>query len=71
MKINIETPNGERLKKELRGYSEVVEFVEYPFPADSHANKIETISVAESAQQAFEKLGQKYNCRFENKYTRS
>lgn len=122
VKININSPTGKRLEKELRQYPEVVEFVdinivsdihhkgytlphetfkqtsapilinadteagktlirkleshrkvvriEYPFPVDSHGNQIETLTVAESAKLAFEKLGEKYNCRFENKHTR-
>lgn len=69
MKINIETPNGERLKKKLRDYPKVVELVEFPFPIDSNGNEITTISFGESAKLAFKRLGEKYNCRFENKYT--
>lgn len=69
VKINIESPNGERLKKKLRDYPKVVELVEFPFPIDRNGNKIETIPVGESAKLAFERPGEKYNCRFENKYT--
>ncbi|MEA4976018.1 MAG: hypothetical protein VB046_09815 [Paludibacter sp.] len=68
VKKNIETPTGKRLEKELRQYPEVVEFVESPLPIDSNGNEIPTISFGESAKLAFNKLGEKYNCRFENIY---
>lgn len=67
--INTDTEIGKALVRKLASHRKVVK-IEYPFPVDSHGNEIETISVAESAKQAFERLGQKYNCRFENKYTR-
>ncbi len=69
VKINIESPTGKRLEKELRRYPEVVEFVESPLPIDRNGNEITTISFGESAKLVFERLGEKYNCRFENKYT--
>ncbi len=69
VKINIESPTGKRLEKELRQYPEVVEFVESPLPIDSNGNEITTISFGESAKLAFKRLGEKYNCRFENKFT--
>lgn len=69
VKINIESPTGKRLEKELRQYPEVVEFVESPLPIDCNGNEITTISFGESAKLAFKRLGEKYNCRFENKYT--
>lgn len=69
VKINIESPTGKRLKKEQRRHSDNVEFVESPLPIDRNGNEITTISFGESAKLAFKRLGDKYNCRFENKYT--
>jgi len=67
--INADTEIGKALVRKLESHRKVVK-IEYPFPVDSHGNEIETISVAESAKLAFERLGEKYNCKFENKYTR-
>lgn len=67
--INGDTEIGKALVRKLESHRKVVK-IEYPFPVDSHGNEIETISVAESAKLAFERLGEKYNCKFENKYTR-
>ena len=50
VKINIESPTGKRLEKELRQYPEVVEFVESPLPIDCNGNEITTISFGESAK---------------------
>jgi hypothetical protein len=67
--INANTEIGKALVRKLESHRKVVK-IEYPFPVDSPGNEIETISVAESAKLAFERLGEKYNCKFENKYTR-
>ncbi len=69
VKIKTDTPTGKKLANELRQYPEVVK-IAYSLPVDSLGNEIETIPVAESAVLAFEKLGENYKCRFENKYTR-
>lgn len=66
--INADSEIGKALVRKLESHRKVVK-IEYPFPVDSHGNEIETISVAESAKLAFERLGEKYNCKFENKYT--
>lgn len=67
--INTDTETGKALVRKLESHCKFVK-IDYPFPVDSHGNEIETISVAESAKLAFEKLGEKYNCKFENKYNR-
>lgn len=67
--INTDTEIGKALVRKLESHRKVVK-IEYPFPVDSLGNEIETISVAESAKLAFQKLGEKYNSTFENKYTR-
>ena len=67
--INADTEIGKSLVRMLESHRKVVK-IEYPFPVDSQGNEIETITVAESAKLAFERLSEKYNCTFENKYTR-
>ena len=57
--INVDTEIGKALVRKLESHRKVVK-IEYPFPVDSHGNEIETISVAESARLAFERLGEKY-----------
>ncbi len=100
VKINIDSPIGKRLVKELRRYPETVEFIdsivvsedvpegylslkegfdpirnhilnlEYPVSTDHTGSETDTISAAESAKHAFQKLGEIYHCTFNNKYTR-
>ncbi len=62
--INADTENSKALVRKLESHRKDVK-IEYPFPVDSHGNEIETISVAESARLAFERLGEKYNCKAE------
>ena len=84
VKINTDTPAGKRLEAELRRHPECVEFVEStvvsePLPTAYASVKegfgqiiepIKSISASESAKLAFQRLGEKYNRTFDNKYTR-
>lgn len=82
--INTETTKGKQLEDDLRPYPEAVQFretavVSEPTPQAYETNNegfhqaketIKSISATESAKLAFEKLGKKYNCTFDNKYTK-
>lgn len=84
VKINASTPEGKHLVEELRRYPETVEFIESTVVSEpttatyiptkksisTSKKNIKTISASESAKLAFQKLGEKYNRTFENKYTR-
>jgi hypothetical protein len=84
VKINTDTLAGKRLENELRRYPESVEFIESTVVADAAptvyvsvkenfepvGEPINSISATESAKLAFSRLGEKYNCTFDNKYTR-
>ena len=83
VQINTDTPVGKRLEKELRRYPETVQFIETgvsePIPKgyvpvkdgfDQVRNHVKSISATESAKLAFERLGEKYDRKFNNKYTR-
>jgi len=81
VKINTDTPTGKRLEKELRRYPETVQFIEssidskaetieYPYPTDDNGKDIESLSADDSAKLAFDRLGEKYDRKFNNKYTR-
>lgn len=67
--INSDTSLGKKLIHKLESHPQVVK-LEYPYPTDDNEIEIETISATESAKLAFEKLGEKYNRTFDNKYTR-
>ena len=84
VKIDTSTPEGKKLVEELHQHPEVVEFVESSVVSDSAPTgyvsvkegfdqvreHVKSISASESAKLAFQKLGEKYNHTFENKYTR-
>ena len=84
VKIDTSTPEGIHLVEELRRYPETVEFIEStvisePAPTgyvsvkegfDQVREHVKSISASESAKLAFQKLGEKYNHTFDNKYTR-
>ena len=84
VKINTDTPAGKLLENELRRFPECVQFIEstvvseatsiaYPSAKEGFDQDIEsmkTIPAAESAKLAFQRLGEKYNRTFDNKYTR-
>ena len=67
--INANTAKGKKLIPKLESHPQVAK-IEYPFPTDENGIDIETISASESAKLAFQRLGEKYNCTFDNKYTR-
>ncbi|WP_436416292.1 hypothetical protein [Petrimonas sp.] len=67
--INTDSPTGRKLVKQLQYHKKVVQ-LEYPQPLDENGRPIKTISAKESAKQAFEELGKRYNTTFENEYTR-
>ena len=64
VKVQIETNTeaGLKLITELRRYPDVVRFVELD-------EDIESLSANDSAKLAFDRLGEKYDCKFNNKYT--
>ena len=84
VKINTDTTAGKRLENELRRYPECVEFIDSTVVAETASTAyvsikdsfeqvgepINSISATESAKLAFSRLGEKYNCTFDNKYTR-
>lgn len=84
VQINTDTPTGKRLEKELRQYPETVQFIEptvvsETFPEgyvsikdgfSQEREQVKSISASESAKLAFNRLGEKYNCTFDNKYTK-
>jgi hypothetical protein len=84
VKIDTNTSDGKRLEKELRRYPETVQFIEPSNVAEPNAlgdvliqdceNQVgeneKSISATESAKLAFDRLGKKYNRKFNNKYTR-
>lgn len=84
VKINTDTLAGKRLEEELRRYPESVEFIDSTVVSDTAptaygtvkesfepvGEHINSISATESAKLAFQRLGEKYNCTFDNKYTR-
>lgn len=68
-RIDISTPAGRTILRELESKRQGVT-IEYPEPVSSDGTPVELMPVRESARKAFEKLGEKYNTTFENKYTR-
>lgn len=77
VQINTDTPVGKRLENELRRYPETVQFIEppivspkHPYPTDDNGMDIESLSANDSAKLAFDRLGEKYDHKFNNKYTR-
>ncbi len=63
VQIETDTAAGLKLISELRRYPEVVRFVEPD-------QDIESLSANDSAKLAFDRLGEKYDRKFNNKYTR-
>ena len=71
VQIETNTIAGQKLITELRRYPDVVHFVEPdPYPTDDNRMDIESLSVNDSARLAFDRLGEKYDRKFNNKYTR-
>lgn len=83
VKINTDTPAGKRLENELRCYPEAVEFINSTIVSDTLPEgyvslkdgfdqvreHVKSLSASESAMLAFQRLGEKYNRTFDNKYT--
>ncbi len=84
VQINTDTPVGKRLEKALRRYPETVQFIESTIVTetipegyvalkdgfDQVREHVKSISATESAKLAFSRLGEKYDRKFNNKYTR-
>jgi len=84
VKINTDTPVGKRLEAELRRHPECVEFIESTVVSEPTSaaygsvnegfgqaiEPIKSIPASESAKLSFQRLGEKYNRTFDNKYTR-
>lgn len=63
VQIDTNTSEGLKLISELRRHPDIVRFVE-------PEQDMETLSANESAKLAFDRLGEKYERKFNNKYTR-
>ena len=63
VQIETDTAVGQKLITELRRYPDVVRFVEPD-------QDFESLSANDSAKLAFDRLGEKYDRKFDNKYTR-
>ena len=63
VQIETSTAVGRKLITELRRYPEIVRFVEPD-------QDIESLTANDSAKLAFDRLGEKYDRKFKNKYTR-
>lgn len=63
VQIDTNTPEGLKLISELRRHPDIVRFIE-------PEQDMETLSANESAKLAFDRLGEKYERKFNNKYTR-
>jgi hypothetical protein len=71
VQIETNTAVGLKLITELRRHPDVVRFVEPdPYPTDDNGMDIESLSANDSAKLAFDRLGEKYDRKFDNKYTR-
>jgi hypothetical protein len=85
VRINTDTPAGMRLVNEMKLHPESVQFIDpvlentSSIPEgyvslkegfDEVREHVTTYTAAESAKLAFDRLGEKYNCKFDNKYTR-
>jgi len=66
--INSDTEIGKTLLHKLESQRQIVK-IEYPYPTNDYGMEIEALSAKESAKLAFQKLGEKYNRTFDNKYT--
>ena len=66
--FNSDSTMGKKLLHKLESHRQFVQ-IEYPYPTNENGMEIETISAIESAKLAFQRLGEKYNRTFDNKYT--
>ncbi|MDP2889935.1 MAG: hypothetical protein Q8P34_13360 [Bacteroidota bacterium] len=67
--INSNTETGKKLIHKLESHPQIVK-LEYPYPTDDDGMDIESLSANESAKLAFDRLGEKHDRKFNNKYTR-
>ncbi len=67
--INIETPAGRKIVRELEKHHKLVK-IEYPEPIGVDGLPVQTISFEQSANESFELLGDLYGVKFKNKYTK-
>jgi hypothetical protein len=67
--VNSNTATGKKLIHKLESHPQVVK-LEYPYPTDDNGMDIESLSANDSAKLAFDRLGEKYDRKFNNKYTR-
>ncbi len=63
-----DTATGKKLIHKLESHPQIVSF-EYPYPTDDNGMDIESLSASDSAKLAFDRLAEKYDCKFNNKYT--
>jgi len=67
--INSNSATGKKLIRKLESHPQIVKF-EIPYPTDENEINIESLAANDSAKLAFDRLGEKYNRKFSNKYTR-
>jgi hypothetical protein len=67
--INSNSATGKKLIRRLESHPQIVKF-ETPYPTDENEIDIESLSANDSARLAFDRLGEKYDRKFKNKYTR-
>ena len=66
--INSKTETGKKLIHKLESHPQI-EKLESPYPTDDNGMDIESLSAKDSAKLAFDRLGEKYDRKFNNKYT--
>jgi len=64
--INSNTETGKKLIRKLESLPQIVK-LEYPYPTDDNGMDIESLSANDSAKLAFDRLGEKYNHKFNYK----
>jgi len=64
--INSNTETGKKLIPKLESHPQIVK-LEYPYPTDDNGMDIESLSANDSAKLAFDRLGEKYNHKFNYK----
>jgi hypothetical protein len=67
--INSNSASGKKLIRKLESHPQIVKF-ETPYTTDENGIELESLSVNDSAKLAFDRLGEKYDRKFSNKYTR-
>lgn len=67
--INSNSATGKKLIRKLEAHPQIVKF-ETPYSTDENGIDLESLTANDSAKLAFDRLGEKYNRKFSNKYTR-